>query len=385
MADRTALYDRHVAAGARMFEFGGWEMPLWYSSIGEEHLGVREKVGIFDVSHMGKVLVKGPEIELEKLLTRSLSKHPPGRCVYAMLLDDGGLIIDDLIVLRVSKDCHFVVCNASARAKVLAWMKGRGASFESADMTAGIGCIAVQGPRAAALMGEVAGPVVNGLHRYQGGFTMLRFSKGRKSERASFGWSKPISLVADGDSNGIPAIVTRTGYTGEDGFEVFPLTGDAGSVWDGLMGAGKKHDAIPAGLGARDTLRLEMCYLLSGHDFDGSQTPLQADAGFAVDWDHDFIGKGALVAQKGKERTKLVAFESVGKGIPREGYPLLSESGEEIGIATSGTMSPSLKIGIGMGYLPTRHSAPGTKIFYKVGTRSIDAEVIDKPFLRKKA
>jgi aminomethyltransferase len=250
-------------------------------------------------------------------------------------------------------------------------------------MTTELGCIAVQGPNAAPLIAEVADSAVNGLHRYQGGFAMLRFPHGRSSDRAPFEWSRPISLVGDNDANGIPAIVTRTGYTGEDGFEVFPLTSDAGFVWDGLMKAGEEFAALPAGLGARDTLRLEMCYLLSGHDFDGSQTPLQADAAFAVDPNHDFIGKGALMAQEGKEQTILAAFESVGKGIPREGYPLLSGSGEGIGIATSGTLSPSLKIGIGMGYLPARHSTPGTKIFYKVGMRSIEAKVVDKPFLKK--
>jgi aminomethyltransferase len=384
MADRTPLYDRHAAAGARMFEFGGWEMPLWYSSIVEEHLAVRSSVGLFDVSHMGKLLVRGAGAELEKLFTRSFARQPSGKCIYALMLDDGGRIIDDMIALKASQDCHFVVCNASTRAKVLRWMTERASSLVIDDLTKEYSCIAVQGPKASALIGKVSDPATTTLHRYHGAFAMLRFPHGRRSDRTPFDWSRPISQAADGDSNGMPSIVTRTGYTGEDGFELFTSAGDAGFVWDELLKAGENLSARPVGLGARDTLRLEMCYLLSGHDFDGSQSPLQADAGFAVDWDHDFIGKKALDVQKGEDYPRLAAFESVGKGIPREGYRLLSSAGEEIGRATSGTMSPSLNIGIGMGYLPASHAAPGTKIFYEVGTRRVEAKTIEKPFLKKR-
>jgi len=381
MADRTALYGRHIAAGARMFEFGGWEMPLWYSSIQQEHLAVRGAAGIFDVSHMGKFLIKGAGFE--QLLTRSLAKHPPGKCVYAMLLEEQGRIIDDLIVLKVSQEEFFVVCNASMRKTVIDWISRKGGPLELTDMTADYCCIAVQGPKSAALMEKVADPAVIALRRYHGAFTMLRFPHGPMSARTPFEWSRPISLVAESDGNGIPALVTRTGYTGEDGFEIFASAGDAPLVWDELLRAGEQFPASPAGLGARDTLRLEMCYLLSGHDFDGSRTPLQADAGFAVDWDHSFIGKEPLVEQKRGDYDRLVAFESVGKGIPREGYPLLSGPGEKAGMATSGTMSPSLRVGIGMGYLPARLASPGIKIFYIVGTRDIEAKVVAKPFLRK--
>ena len=383
MADRTPLYDRHTAAGARMFEFGGWEMPLWYSSIRDEHLAVRGTVGLFDVSHMGKILVRGAGADLEKLLTRSVVKRSSGKCIYALLLDDCGRIIDDLIALKISQDCHFVVCNASMRNKVLRWMAEKAGSLELVDLTSEYSCIAVQGPKASALIDKIADHSATTLGRYHGAFTMLRFPHGRRGDKTLFDWSKPISQVTEDDSNGIAAVVTRTGYTGEDGFELFTSAADAGFVWDELLRIGEIFSVKPAGLGARDTLRLEMCYLLSGHDFDGTQTPLQAGAGFAVDWDHDFIGKGSLDAQKAEDYSRLAAFESVGKGIPREGYRLLSGAGEEIGRSTSGTMSPSLNIGIGMGYLPARHSAPGTKIFYEVGTRNVEARVVERPFLKK--
>lgn len=362
-----------------MFEFGGWEMPLWYSSIQQEHLAVRGSVGMFDVSHMGKMLVRGADFE--RLITRPLANHPPGKCVYALLLNDRGRIIDDLIVLKVSQDVCFVVCNASMRNKVRDWMSRKGGAVEIADKTIDLCCLAVQGPKAAPMIEKVSDPAIIALKRYHGAFAMLRFPHGHRGDRAPLSWSAPISSVNENDENGIPALVTRTGYTGEDGFEIFVSPADAPFVWDEMLRAGAQFSISPAGLGARDTLRLEMCYLLSGHDFGGSQTPLQADVEFAVDWNHDFVGKEPLEAQRGTDHDRLVAFESIGRGIPREGYPLVSGSGERLGTATSGTMSPSLRIGIGMGYLPASFTAPGTKISYVVGTRNIEAKVVAKPFL----
>lgn len=379
MAERTPLYDSHVAAGAKMFEFGGWDMPIWYSSIQQEHMTVRNSVGVFDVSHMGKFLVKGSGFE--KLITRPLSKQAPGKCVYALMLDELGRIMDDLIVLKISDEVSFVVCNASMRRQVAQWMRVKGTALEIADMTPDLCCIAVQGPKAVDLLKKMADPAITSLGRYHGAYTMLRFPHGPKGE--PFVWGGPISAVAESDLNGIPAIVTRTGYTGEDGFEIFASSAVTPFIWDGLLRLGADLLVSPAGLGARDTLRLEMCYLLSGHDFNGTQTPLQADIGFAVDWAHDFIGRGRLEEQKGGDFDRLAAFETVGKGIPREGYPLASVSGDRIGAATSGTMSPSLRTGIGMGYVPASSSLPGTKILYLVGTRSVEAKVAAKPFLKK--
>jgi len=385
MPDRTVLYDRHVALGAKMFEFGGWEMPLWYTSIGEEHLAVRNDVGIFDASHMGKILVtgEGAAEDLGHLVTRNLSKYLPGKCVYAHLLDEQGRILDDLIVTKLSQDSFFVVCNASTRPKVIDWISGRGMPFRFTDMTGDFSCLAVQGPKAAELMSRIASPAVLGLKRYHGGLTMLGLPGDMKGDGQAFSWGEKVSLLTDRNMGGATAFVTRTGYTGEDGFEIFASSADTGFVWDGLLRIGTDLGIRPIGLGARDTLRLEMCYLLSGHDFDGSQTPLQADAEFAVDWDHGFIGKETLERQRTEEYSRLVAFASVGKGVPRGGYQLLSESGERIGKSTSGTMSPSLRIGIGMGYVPSGYAKAGTKISYEVGSRSVEAKVVEKPFLKK--
>jgi aminomethyltransferase len=382
MPDRTVLYGRHVALGAKMFEFGGWEMPLWYTSIGEEHLTVREGVGVFDASHMGKLLIHGAgaEKEVERIATRRVSKYPPGKCAYAHLLDERGMIIDDLIVTKLSQNASFVVCNASTRPKVIDWISRQLRTSQFSDMTGDLSCLAVQGPKAAELISKIADPAVVGLKRYHGGLAKLGVN-GETGIGEALDWATPIPL-SSGEA-GAAAFVSRTGYTGEDGFEIFAPSAITGFVWDGLLRTGTDLGIKPIGLGARDTLRLEMCYLLSGHDFNGSQTPLQADAEFAVDWDHEFIGKGALEEQKGEDYSRLAAFVSIGKGIPRDGYPLLSESGERIGKSTSGTMSPSLKVGIGMGYLPSAHSKPGTRISYEVGSRSVEAKVVEKPFLRR--
>jgi glycine cleavage system T protein (aminomethyltransferase) len=385
MPDRTLLYSRHVALGARMFEFGGWEMPLWYTSIGEEHLAVRNGVGIFDASHMGKILIVGDGAGegLGRLVTRNLAKYLPGKCVYAHLLDDQGRIIDDLIITKISQNEFFVVCNASTRQKVIAWISERKMPFRLKDMTGDFSCLAVQGPKAAELMSRIASPAVLGLKRYHGGLTMLGLPGDMKGDDQIFSWGEKLSLLTDRNMGGATAFVTRTGYTGEDGFEIFASSADTGFVWDGLLRTGTDLGIRPIGLGARDTLRLEMCYLLSGHDFDGSQTPLQADAEFVVDWDHEFVGKESLEKQRTEEYSRLVAFTSVGKGIPRSGYQLLSESGERIGKSTSGTISPSLKIGIGMGYVPPAYAKAGTKISYEVGNRGVEAKVVEKPFLKR--
>ncbi len=384
MSERTVLYSRHVALGAKMFEFGGWEMPLWYTSIGDEHLTVRGGVGVFDASHMGKIIVDGDDAcrDLERLLTRTVSKYPPGKCVYAHLLDDAGMIIDDLIVTVVSQTRCFVVCNASTRPKVMDWITKRGEGLEFTDVTRNYSCLAVQGPKAPELMGRIADKSLLLLKRYRGVMTDLVFPGNPLKGRGSAGFAAPISLLPR-RNEGVNSFISRTGYTGEDGFEIFAPSVDTGFVWDQLLETGRDLGIKPIGLGARDTLRLEMCYLLSGHDFDGSQTPLQADAEFVIDWDHDFIGKKPLEEQKKGDYSRLVAFMSVGKGIPRDGYPLQSESGERIGKSTSGTMSPSLKVGIGMGYVPSAYSRPDTKISYEVGSRRVEAKVVAKPFIKR--
>ena len=383
MADRTPLYERHDALRAKMFEFGGWEMPLWYTSIVDEHLCVRSNVGVFDASHMGKLLIAGSNCQqiFQKLITRTLTNYPPGRCIYTHLLDDQGRIIDDMIVTNLTKDSLFVVCNASTREKVINWIVSKRSGFDLKDITNDYSCLAVQGPRTVEMLKHLADPELFNLKRYHGALTRLSVEGIAETKSEGYDWCRPISLGMD--RFGLPVLMTRTGYTGEDGFEIFARRDDTGFVWDELLKTGKAQSMQPIGLGARDTLRLEKCYLLSGHDFDGSQTPLEADAEFSIDWDHDFLGRSILEKQKDERYSRLIAFESIGKGIPRDGYPLLSETGSRIGKTTSGTMSPSLKIGIGMGYVPAEFSKIGMKIMYTVGTKNIEAKIVEKPFLKK--
>jgi len=389
MANRTPLYEMHGALNARMFEFGGWEMPLWYTSIVDEHMTVRNAVGIFDASHMGKLLISGKECvkDFQSLVTRKLEKYAPGRCVYAHLLDGEGRIIDDMIITMISSDRLFVVCNAATRGKVVDWISSNSPRFDLKDVTMEYCCLAIQGPRMVELLDAVLDkskdPSPLDMRRYHACLTKLTLPRASREKMDEFSWARGIAIGFD--SPGIPAVVSRTGYTGEDGIEIFAMREDTLQVWKSLLELGKTHGMKPIGLGARDTLRLEMCYLLSGHDFDGSQTPLEADAEFAIDWDHEFVGKERLEEQKrsGGYR-RLVAFESVGKGIPREGYRLLSSSGKIIGSVTSGTMSPMLKVGIGMGYVPEEFSKPGTEIAYSVGEKSIAARIVKKPFLKKR-
>ena len=388
MANRTPLYEVHGALNARMFEFGSWEMPLWYTSIVDEHMAVRNALGIFDASHMGKLLISGRDClrEFQKLVTRDLEKYAPGRCVYSHLLDGDGRIIDDSIVTIISEDWLLVVCNASTREKVIDWISSNRPRFDMKDITMEYCCLAVQGPKTVELLGSLMDkskdPSPLDMKRYHACLTKLILPRASQENGNEFSWAKEIAVGFD--QMGVPALVSRTGYTGEDGIEIFARRDDTVRVWESILGLGKAHGIKPVGLGARDTLRLEMCYLLSGHDFDGTQTSLEADAEFAIDWNHDFVGKERLEEQKrsGGYR-RLVAFESVGKGIPREGYAILTSSGEHIGRVTSGTMSPVFKIGIGMGYVPEKFSAGGTEISYSVGDRSVSARIVEKPFLRR--
>lgn len=389
MANRTPLYEMHGALNARMFEFGGWEMPLWYTSIVDEHMAVRNAVGIFDASHMGKLLISGRNCteEFQRLITRNLSKYAAGKCVYAHLLDGEGRILDDAIVTIISDDRLFAVCNAATREKVIDWISSSHPRFEMEDVTTEYCCLAVQGPKIVELLGSMMNtakePSPLDMKRYHACLTRLMLPRASVENKNEFSWAREIAVSFDGI--GIPALVSRTGYTGEDGIEIFARRDDAVRLWESILDLGKAHGIRPVGLGARDTLRLEMCYLLSGHDFDGTQTPLEADAEFAIAWDHDFVGKERLVEQKRKGGyRRLVAFESLDKGIPREGYEILSADREHIGKVTSGTMSPVLRIGIGMGYVPEKYAAPGTEISYAVGERRVSARIVEKPFLKRR-
>ncbi len=356
---RTPLYDEHRALGARLVPFAGWEMPIQYQGISAEHLAVRERTGIFDVSHMGELEVRGAGAvaAVNRLITNDLARAVDGQAVYTCACNEQGTILDDLIVYRKSADDILVVCNASNREKIAAHFAAhvQGASFR--DASDDFALIAVQGPLALQTLAKAG--------------ASLDVATALKSFRFA-----PATLA------GAAVTIARTGYTGEDGAELFMAPGDAAPVWRALLAAG----ATPVGLGARDTLRLEARLSLYGNDIDETTNPLEAGLGWTVKLDKaEFMGKAALEAVKaaGPSRT-LVGFEMTGRGIARHGYPLLDLGGNRVGECTSGGPSPTLSKSIGLGYLPVSMQAPGTRFLVDCRGKQIEAVVVKTPFYRRK-
>jgi aminomethyltransferase len=343
---RTPLYDRHVAAGARIVPFAGWEMPVQYRGIIPEHQAVRTAAGVFDVSHMGQLELRGADALAftQRMLSNDLDRIEAGRAQYSLLLDDSGCPVDDLIAYRFADDHILLVVNASRVDDDRDWLAGR-------------------------LDGDVA------LDDRSHEFAMLALQGPQSLSLAELPELAPFAF-AEADVCGVRAIVARTGYTGEPGVELMVSPDDAEALWDGIVAAG----AVPCGLGARDTLRLEVCYPLYGNDLDLEHTALESGLGWVCALDaKDFTGADALRAQKrdGVPRT-LAAFRMLDRGIPRQGMPIVPE-----GTVTSGTMSPSLGIGIGMGYVPSDNAAPGTGIEIDVRGRTLAAEIARKPLYAK--
>lgn len=360
-AKKTPFHDRHARAGGRFVEFAGFEMPVQYTGIMDEHRHVRTAVGVFDVSHMGEVFVEGPDAlpALNRIITNDLEKIVDGQALYtAMCLPTGG-IIDDLVVYRFSAHKLLVVCNASNVAKDFAWIADHIEGEATAtDRSADYAQLAVQGPKAEALLQPICDRPLDGMGRY-------RFTEGRVG--------------------GVEGIIARTGYTGEDGFELYVPAERGPALWDALFEAGK-GELLPIGLGARDTLRLEMKYALYGNDIDESTTPLEAGLSWICKLKKPggFIGRPALLEQKaaGIPR-RLVAFSMEGKGAPaRHGYPVLDDAGEPVGHVTSGTRSPSLGINIGMAYVPDALRKVGTPLRIAIRKKVAEATVVKPPFVR---
>ncbi|HLA47521.1 MAG TPA: glycine cleavage system aminomethyltransferase GcvT [Thermoplasmata archaeon] len=389
---RTPLYDWHVFRNARMIEFSGWEMPLQYTGIVEEHGAVRGAVGLFDVSHMGKLLVSGSRTRtaLNRLSTNSLPTTP-GRARYTHLPDDRGRIIDDVIVTCLEPDRFLIVCNAGPRPRVAAWIEAHLDGQEFHDRTEDFLCLALQGPRAAEALSRITRDDVRGLKPFRADH--IRFEPGRHprpaqsapaSEMMGWGPPPPTLVPVPGSSAGsadVPVLVTRTGYTGEDGFELFPPRALGEPVWSALLMAGEDLGIRPVGLGARDTLRLEKGDLLSGQDFTGRETSLETNSEGLVDWDHEFIGREALQAQKtqGGYR-RFLGLRFLDRGVPRPGCLVLADEGE-VGRVTSGTMSPSLRVGIALAYLDPTVAVPGTEVTVEVRGERKRAVVVEPPFL----
>jgi aminomethyltransferase len=363
---RTPLYERHVALGAKMVEFGGWEMPAWYAGIIPEHLACRAAAAIFDVSHMAEVALRGPGAlaAIQWISTNDASKLVDGRVQYsAMCTQDGG-VVDDITVYRRGSNDYFFVVNASNRAKDVAWIcKHASGDVRVEDLHDATALIALQGPKAPGIVRRVADREVLDLPRY---------------------WFRDGEIeTAEGS---VPVTFSRTGYTGEDGFEIACPSERAGAVWDLLLRTGRPEGLVPAGLGARDTLRLEARMCLYGHELSEDVTPLEAGIGWAVALESpakgDFMGRAALARQAREGvRRKLVGFEITGQGIARQGYPILVE-GKPAGAVTSGTKSPTLGKAIGLGYVPAEAAEIGHAIEIEIRGRAVPALIVKTPFYR---
>lgn len=361
-AHETPLLERHRALGARFVDFADWRMPLQYTSILEEHRAVRERAGLFDLCHMGEIVVVGAEAgpALDRALVSWPSALRVGRAGYSLLCAPDGGVLDDLIVYRLAEDRFLVVANAANAVLVSDALAERVAGFSAIvdDQTLATGLVAVQGPLAA----EIVAPL-----------TDLDLAAIR-----SYG-------VAEGTVVGIPATVARTGYTGEDGFEIFVETGEVVRLWDALLEAGRPKGLVPAGLGARDTLRLEAGMPLYGNELDPSTNPFEAGLGHVVRFDKpgDFVGRAALerIAAAGPARRR-VGLVVDGRGIARHGYPVYAGD-RQTGVVTSGTHSPTLGVPIAMAYVARSDAEPGTMLAVGIRGARVPARVVPLPFYRR--
>lgn len=354
---KTPLNQVEKSLGGKMVDFGGWELPVQFSGIMEEHEAVRTGAGVFDVSHMGEITVRGPQaLELlQKSTSNDVAKLADGRAHYTGLLYPNGTFVDDILIYQIAPDNFFLVVNASNSDKDFAWLKeaAQGMDVDVQNVSADYAQLAIQGPNAERILQTMTSVPLADIKYY-------RFDRG--------------------DVDGAPAIVSRTGYTGEDGFEIYIAPEHAPRIMQKLVDAGVK----PCGLGARDTLRLEAKMALYGNDIDDTTTPLQADLGWIVKLDKgDFTGREVLEKEKqaGPPR-KLVGFEMVDRGIARHGYPVV-EGKEEIGVVTSGTHSPTLKKAIGLAYLPLDKSALGTEFMVLIRGKETRARVVPTPFYKR--
>jgi len=356
---KTSLNQKHIDLGAKMLEFAGFEMPISYSNIKEEHLAVRNKAGLFDVSHMGEFLVDGPEslTLLQKVLTNNVTKLKNGGVQYSCIPNENGGIVDDLLVYRLSKTQYMLVVNASNIQKDFDWIsKNNQFDCTLTDVSDKTELLALQGPKSLEILEKICSLDLVKLEYYH-------FTTG----------------TVAGIEN---VLISATGYTGAGGFELYVKPEDTTHIWEAILSAGKELGIKPVGLAARDTLRLEKGFCLYGNDIDDSTSPIAAGLGWIVSLEKDFIGKNFIAKDK-KEKTsrRLVGFEMIGRGIPRKDYLVVDEKGDEIGVVTSGTQSPSLEKAIGMAYIDRAKSKRGSEIFIAVRNKKIEAKIVKVPFL----
>jgi aminomethyltransferase len=373
MLKRTALFSAHQKLGGKVIDFGGWEMPVQYTSITDEHLAVRHAAGIFDISHMGEVTVSGPGAAefLNRTLTNDIRKLAPGQGQYTLMCNERGGVIDDLYAYRLAPEAYFLIINASRIETDVAWLQAQSAKFSGGavsltDASHHYAAIAVQGPKVRSFINTVIPGASDAIQ------SVAAVRELKKNQLASFHFQNSNVLVA------------CTGYTGEDGFEIIGPEAAAQPLWEKLLSVGAPFGIKPCGLGARDTLRTEVCYPLYGHELDEHTTPIEAGVGFFVALDKgEFNGRAVLAAQKADGvKKKLVAFKMTEKSAPpRPHYPIWV-NGANGGTVTSGTQSPSLNLGIGLGYVPADCAKAETKIEIEIRGRRFAAVIVRKPIYK---
>ncbi|OFW09924.1 MAG: glycine cleavage system protein T [Acidobacteria bacterium RIFCSPLOWO2_02_FULL_67_36] len=360
---KTPLNARHRSLGAKMVEFGGWNMPVEYTGIADEHMAVRTRAGLFDVSHMGQIEIAGRDAlkAVQHITSNDAGKLAIGQIQYSALTTPQGTFVDDVLTYKMSDEHFMLVVNASNIIKDFNWIAahvGEAGDAVAVNTSSRYALIALQGPAAR---------------------DVLQSLTGAKLDDVKYYW------FTTGEVASVMCTISRTGYTGEDGFEVFVAPGSAERVWDAILQAGKAAGVIPAGLGARDTLRLEAAMRLYGNDMDETTTVVEADLGWIVGWKKaEFLGSDVLQKQKAEGAPrKLVGFEMVDRAIARHGYDVYMD-GAKTGIVTSGTQTPFLKKAIGMAYLPSDRSAPGTEFDVVIRGRRVKARVVPLPFYKRK-
>ncbi len=357
----TALEQKHISLGAKMIEFAGYNMPVSYTGLNDEHATVRNAVGVFDVSHMGEFILKGDNALnlIQALTTNDASVLTDGKAQYSCLPNGKGGIVDDLLVYRIDAKTYMLVVNASNIDKDWNWISSHNKwNVDMKNISERTSLLAIQGPRALDTLQKL---------------TTIKLSE------------IPYYSFVKGDFCGIEnVVVSNTGYTGAGGFELYFDNEHAAKIWDAIFQAGHEFGIKPIGLGARDTLRLEMGFCLYGNDIDDTTSPLEAGLGWITKFSKDFTDKQPMLSLKEKGVSKkLVGFEMIDRGIPRHGYPIVNADGNNIGIVTSGTQSPTLNKAIGMGYVKTEFAKADTEIFVQIRDKNIKAKMVKIPFLKK--
>ncbi|WP_409478131.1 glycine cleavage system aminomethyltransferase GcvT [Pseudobdellovibrio sp. HCB154] len=361
MSLKTPLFDDHVKLGARIVDFAGWQMPVQYTGLKEEHNACRTHIGLFDVSHMGEIRVKGPKAveTLQWLTTNDVTKLEAGQAHYSLLPNDQGGLVDDIFIYCLEKNADYLVCvNASNKDKDFAWMtKHNKFGADMTDESSQWGQIAVQGPKALELCDAL-------------------FPNDKPST-----WAR--NTIKKSKFQNFNVMIATTGYTGEAGCEIFVETAGTSALWNALLAHPLK--AVPVGLGARDSLRTEMKFSLYGHEIDDNTNPYEALLGWVIKPQaKDFMNKAQIVAAKEQGlKRKLIGYKTIERGIPRQGYEIKTSAGQTIGITTSGTHSPTLDEPIGIAYVETAHSTEGSEIFVDIRGKLVKAVVVKTPFIQK--